>query len=98
MPFPRLELYRLRGVGWGSRCWAMRVLIFGGSGMVGQGVLLECVRDGGISEVLLVGRSASGLAGGRVRELVCRDLFDLSGVEAELAGFDACFFCLGVSA
>jgi uncharacterized protein YbjT (DUF2867 family) len=76
----------------------MRVLIFGGSGMVGQGVLLECVRDGEISEVLLVGRSASGLAGGRVRELVCRDLFDLSGVEAELAGFDACFFCLGVSA
>jgi len=76
----------------------MRVLIFGGSGMVGQGVLLECVRDGEISEVLLVGRSASGLAGGKVRELVCADLFDLSGVEAELTGFDACFFCLGVSA
>jgi uncharacterized protein YbjT (DUF2867 family) len=76
----------------------MRVLIFGGSGMVGQGVLLECVRDGEISDVLLVGRSASGLAGGKVRELVCGDLFDLSGAEAELAGFDACFFCLGVSA
>ena len=76
----------------------MRVLIFGGSGMVGQGVLLECVRDAEISEVLLVGRSASGLAGGKVRELVCGDLFDLSGVEGELTGFDACFFCLGVSA
>jgi uncharacterized protein YbjT (DUF2867 family) len=76
----------------------MRVLIFGGSGMVGQGVLLECVGDGEISEVLLVGRSASGLAGGKVRELVCGDLFDLSGVEGELTGFDACFFCLGVSA
>ncbi len=76
----------------------MRVLIFGGSGMVGQGVLRECVRDGEISDVLLVGRSASGLAGGKVRELVCGDLFDLSGVEAQLTGFDACFFCLGVSA
>jgi uncharacterized protein YbjT (DUF2867 family) len=76
----------------------MRVLIFGGSGMVGQGVLLECVRDGEISDVLLVGRSASGLAGGKVRELVCGDLFDLSGVDADLTGFDACFFCLGVSA
>jgi uncharacterized protein YbjT (DUF2867 family) len=76
----------------------MRVLIFGGSGMVGQGVLLECVRDRDVSDVLLVGRSASGLAGGTVRELVCRDLFDLSGVEAEWTGFDACFFCLGVSA
>lgn len=76
----------------------MRVLIFGGSGMVGQGVLLECVRDGEISDVLLVGRSASGLAGGKVRELVCADLFDLLGVESELTGFDACFFCLGVSA
>jgi uncharacterized protein YbjT (DUF2867 family) len=76
----------------------MRALIFGGSGMVGQGVLRECVLDGEISDVLLVGRSASGLARGKVRELVCGDLFDLSGVETELVGFDACFFCLGVSA
>ena len=75
----------------------MRVMVFGGSGMVGQGVLLECERDAEITDVLAVGRSGLGLRQGKVRELVCPDLFDLSGVEAELTGFDACFFCLGTS-
>lgn len=75
----------------------MRVLVLGGSGMVGQGVLRECVRDRDVSEVLAVGRSALGGAEGKVRELVCGNLYDLSGVESELTGFDACFFCLGAS-
>jgi uncharacterized protein YbjT (DUF2867 family) len=75
----------------------MRVLLLGGSGMVGQGVLRECVRDSEVTEVLALGRSALGEAEGKVRELVCGDLYDLSGVEGELTGFDACFFCLGVS-
>jgi uncharacterized protein YbjT (DUF2867 family) len=75
----------------------MRVLLFGGSGMVGQGVLRECVRDSEITEVLAVGRSALGAVEGKVRELVCADLYDLSGVAGELTGFDACFFPLGIS-
>jgi uncharacterized protein YbjT (DUF2867 family) len=76
----------------------MRVLLFGGSGMVGQGVLKECEKDPEISEVLAIGRTAFGGTGGKVRELALPDLYDLSGVEAQLIGFDACFFCLGVSA
>jgi len=68
--------------------------------MVGQGVLRACLADSEIEEVLAVGRSALGRESAsrpKLRELVCGDLFDLSGVEAELTGFDACFFCLGAS-
>src|SRR5450756_588862 len=81
----------------------MRVMLFGASGMVGQGVLRECLQDPEITDVLAVGRTALGVegrkgSGGRkLRELVCGDMYNLSGVEAELSGFDACFFCLGVS-
>jgi hypothetical protein len=89
--------YRVWACRLGVEVLTMRVMVFGGSGMVGQGVVLACVADGEITEVLAVGRSAAGLQGGKVRELVCPDLFELSGVEAELTGFDACFFCLGTS-
>jgi uncharacterized protein YbjT (DUF2867 family) len=75
----------------------MRVLLFGATGMVGQGVLRECLRDDGVEQVLAVGRSATGQRHPKLRELIVPDLYDLSAVEAELTGFDACFFCLGVS-
>jgi uncharacterized protein YbjT (DUF2867 family) len=75
----------------------MQVAIFGASGMVGQGVLRECLRDPGVTCVLAVGRAPLGASDPRVRELVVPDLRDLSGVERELAACDACFFCLGVS-
>ncbi|HEY2014275.1 MAG TPA: epimerase [Bryobacteraceae bacterium] len=75
----------------------MRVLIFGATGMVGQGVLRECLLDPDISVVETVGRSASGLKGGKLRELIRPDLFHYDDAEADLRGFDACFFCLGVS-
>lgn len=75
----------------------MKVIIFGATGMVGQGVLAECLKDGEITEILTVGRSISGIRNPRVKELEHRDLMDLSGIEAELTGYDACFFCLGVS-
>lgn len=76
----------------------MKVVIFGATGMVGQGVLRECLADPGITEVLAIGRSALGTAHAKLRELVHADLYDYSRVEAQLAGYDACFFCLGVSA
>ncbi len=76
----------------------MRVLLFGGSGMVGQGVLRECLLDARVSEVVGVGRGGSGVTHAKYRELLRPDLFDLRGWESELSGFDACFFCLGVSA
>jgi uncharacterized protein YbjT (DUF2867 family) len=75
----------------------MRVLIFGATGMVGQGVLRECLLDPDVEEVLAIGRRASGGAHPKLRDLVVPDAADLSAVEARLSGFDACFFCLGVS-
>jgi uncharacterized protein YbjT (DUF2867 family) len=66
--------------------------------MVGQGVLRECLLDPEIAEVLAIGRSATGQQHAKLRELVRDDLFDLSDIAPSLAGYDACFFCLGVSA
>jgi uncharacterized protein YbjT (DUF2867 family) len=75
----------------------MRVLLFGATGMVGQGVLRECLLDPDVESVLSVGRSATGQPHVKLRELVHRDFLDCSPIESELSGFDACFFCLGVS-
>jgi len=75
----------------------MKILIFGATGMVGQGVLRECLLDPGVEAVQTVGRRAAGKQHPKLREIVQPDLFHYSNIEAELAGFDACFFCLGVS-
>jgi len=75
----------------------MNVLIFGATGMVGQGVLRECLRDPGVERVLTVGRTATGVRDPKLREIVHADLTSYASIEAQLAGFHACFFCLGVS-
>jgi uncharacterized protein YbjT (DUF2867 family) len=75
----------------------VNVLLFGATGMVGQGVLRECLLDPHVERVLCVGRSATGRESPKLRELVVPDVGDLSAIERELTGFDACFFCLGVS-
>jgi uncharacterized protein YbjT (DUF2867 family) len=75
----------------------MRVILFGATGMVGQGVLRECLLDDGVEWVLAIGRSATGQQHAKLRELVHKDLLDYSAIEGELSGYDACFFCLGVS-
>jgi|ERR1035437_9339310 uncharacterized protein YbjT (DUF2867 family) len=75
----------------------VKVLIFGATGMVGQGVLRECLLSPDVELVATVGRSASGLQNPKLREIVHADLADYSNIQADLAGFDACFFCLGVS-
>ena len=75
----------------------MKVILFGASGMVGQGVLRECLLDDGVESVLAVGRSPTGQTHAKLRELIHRDFTDFSGVAAELTGYDATFFCLGVS-
>lgn len=72
--------------------------MFGATGMIGQGVLRECLRDDGVERVVAVGRTPTGRSEPKLREIVVPDLFDLSAVESQLAGFDACFYCLGVSA
>lgn len=75
----------------------MKVVIFGASGMVGQGVLLECLRDTGVESVLVIGRSGAGQQHAKLREVLVKDLFDVASYANELSRLDACFFCLGVS-
>jgi uncharacterized protein YbjT (DUF2867 family) len=76
----------------------MNVLILGATGMVGQGVLRECLLDDGVTRVVTLGRTATGQSHPKLEEIVHADLFHLSAIEARLRGFDACFYCLGVSA
>lgn len=75
----------------------MKILLFGATGMVGQGVLRECLQDASVTLVQTVGRTATGQQHPKLRELVLTDLRDYRAVTGELTGFDACFFCLGVS-
>jgi uncharacterized protein YbjT (DUF2867 family) len=75
----------------------MKVLIFGATGMIGQGALRESLLDPEVEAVLTVGRSASAARHAKLREIVRPDLFDLAAIEPELRGFDACFYCLGVT-
>jgi uncharacterized protein YbjT (DUF2867 family) len=75
----------------------MKVILFGATGMVGRGALRECLLDPDVQGVLAVGRSATGQSHAKLREIVHANLLDLSPIEDQLSGFDACFFCLGVS-
>jgi uncharacterized protein YbjT (DUF2867 family) len=75
----------------------MKVILFGATGMIGQGVLRECLLDPGVDRVLSIGRRGSGVTDAKLREIVQPGLADLSAVERELSGYDACFFCLGTS-
>ncbi|MFC3500354.1 epimerase [Micromonospora krabiensis] len=75
----------------------MRVVVFGATGMLGQGVLRECLLADDVTDVLVVGRTPTGRRHPKLREVTIPDLGDLDGVRDELAGVDACFYCLGVS-
>ena len=76
----------------------MRVLLFGATGMLGQGVLRECLLDSDVTRVVTVVRRPTGQKHAKLSELVQPDLSTLSSLESQLTGFDACFFCAGVSA
>ena len=75
----------------------MKVLIFGATGMVGQGVLRECLLAQDVENVTAVGRSAPGAQDPKLREIVHADLSNYAAIEPQLAGYDACFFTLGIS-
>jgi uncharacterized protein YbjT (DUF2867 family) len=75
----------------------MKVILFGATGMVGQGVLRECLLDPGVHQVLSIVRTPTNQLHPKLRELVHTDFFDYSAIESQLTGFDACFFSLGVS-
>ena len=75
----------------------MKVILFGATGMVGQGVLRECLLNSEIESVLAVGRSPTGQRHPKLREILHDNFLDYSAIESQWAGYDACFFCLGVS-
>ncbi|SEF71362.1 NAD(P)H-binding [Bryocella elongata] len=75
----------------------MNVLLFGASGMVGQGVLHTCLEDSRVERILVVTRKVLDSTSPKVEQLVRQDFLDWSDVEDRFAGFDTCFFCLGVS-
>jgi len=76
----------------------VKVILLGATGMVGQGVLRGCLIDAAVETVLAIGRNASAQQHENLHEIVHNDLSDLSAIEGKLSGYDACFFCLGVSA
>jgi len=75
----------------------MKVILFGATGMVGQGVLRECLLDPRVETVLSITRTATGQTHDKLRELVHRDFLDFTAIASDLTGFGACFFCLGIS-
>lgn len=75
----------------------MKVILFGATGMVGQGVLRECLLSSRVESVLSIGRNSARASHPKLHELVHADLMNYSSIEPQLAGFDACFFCLGIS-
>ncbi|MBN9014015.1 MAG: epimerase [Rhizobiales bacterium] len=75
----------------------MKVILFGATGMVGQGVLRECLLDPDVEHVLSVGRSVTGQRNIKLEELRHDNFLDFSAIESRLSGYDACFFCLGVT-
>ena len=75
----------------------LKVILFGSTGMVGQGVLRECQHDPDVESVLAIVRRVTEEPDAKVHELVHKNFLDFSTIERKLSGYDACFFCLGVS-
>jgi uncharacterized protein YbjT (DUF2867 family) len=75
----------------------IKAIITGATGMVGEGVLIECLRSPEVAEVLVINRKPCGVTHPKLREIIHADFFNLTPIAPQLAGFDACFFCLGVS-
>lgn len=75
----------------------LHVIITGATGMVGEGVLLECLNSAGVASVLIINRKPAGISHPKLKEIVHADFFDISTLRERLKGYNACFFCLGVS-
>jgi hypothetical protein len=75
----------------------IKTIITGATGMVGEGILLECLDHPDVERVLVINRRPGGVSHPKLREIIHTDFFDLAAIEQQLIGFDACFFCLGVS-
>ncbi len=75
----------------------LRVIITGTTGMVGEGVLHECLNSADVAEVLIINRRKLGLSHPKLKEIIHPDFYNLEPIAEQLSGYDACFFCLGVS-
>lgn len=75
----------------------IKVILTGATGMVGDGVLLECLENPSVKEVLAVGRKSCGRKHEKLKEIIHADMYDISGIAYQLTGYDACFFCLGAT-
>ncbi len=75
----------------------IRAIITGATGMVGEGVLHECLLHPDVEQVLVINRKHGGVAHPKLREIIHADFFNLTPIESQLVGYNACFFCLGVS-
>ena len=75
----------------------IKAIITGATGMVGEGVLHECLQHDDVEQVLVIGRRSCGITHPKLKEIVHPDLYDLSPVENQLNGYNACFFCLGTT-
>src|ERR1700753_46112 len=75
----------------------IRTIITGSTGMVGEGVMHECLLHPEVEAVLVINRKPGGVVHPKLKEMIHADFFDLSPIRGELKGYNACFFCLGVS-
>lgn len=75
----------------------LKVILFGSTGMIGQGVLNECLKDPLVKSVLVINRQICGVVNTKLKEIIHLNLFDLAPISKELTGYNACFYCLGVS-
>lgn len=75
-----------------------KVIITGSTGMVGQGVLLECLDSPEIEEVLVINRSSLNRQHPKLKELLLKDFMQIADLKDQLRGYDACYYCMGVSA
>jgi uncharacterized protein YbjT (DUF2867 family) len=75
----------------------MRAIIFGATGMVGKGLLIECLENEKIESILVIGRQSCALADPKLQEILHGDFFDYQLLQEQFKNYDACFFCLGVS-
>lgn len=75
----------------------MKVIITGTTGMVGEGVLHECLNSADVAEILIINRHALGLSHPKLKEIIHPDFYNMQPITEQLRGYDACFFCLGVS-
>ena len=75
----------------------INAIITGSTGMVGKGVLYECLESADVESVLVINRQALGMEHKKLKEIIISDLNDLTDIKDQLQGYNACYFCLGIS-